>query len=186
MLRIAALALVICTGLTGLAGSVRADQTDVRLDDLFDRLRATSDGAEGRRITRQIRIIWRQSENPSVMDAMANAGWQLYQKRFQAALEALDHAVSLEPEYAEVWSRRAAVYYVLGDYTSALQDIRRTLALEPRHFGALAELGAIYMRLEQFEAAKAALEQALAINPHLRATRRNLDIVERRLAGDPA
>jgi len=67
-----------------------------------------------------------------------------------------------------------------------MEDIKRTLALEPRHFGALAELGAIYMRLEDFEAAKSALLKALEINPHLAATRRNLETVERRLAGDPA
>lgn len=164
----------------------RADQTDARLDNLFSQLHGTSDSAEGRRITRQIRIIWRQTENEIANNAMANAGWKLYNRQYDQALELINLALTAAPKYAEAWSRRAAVYYLIGDYSSALQDIKRTLALEPRHFGALAELGAIYMQLEDFEAAKNALLKALEINPHLRATRQNLETVKRRLAGEPA
>ncbi len=186
MLRSAAHAALICVALACLVPAARADQTDVRLDDLFSRLKATHDREEGRRITRQIRIIWRQTENEVANNAMSNAGWKLYNRQYDEALELLNRALAAEPEYAEAWSRRAALFYVLGDYPSALEDIRRTLALEPRHFGALAELGAIYMQLKDFEAAKSALLKALEINPHLRATRQNLEVVERRLAGDPA
>ena len=168
------------------ASSARADQTDVRLDDLFSQLQGTSDLEEGRRITRQIRIIWRQTENEVANNAMANAGWKLYNRQYHQALELINLALAAAPKYAEAWSRRAAVYYLIGDYSSALEDIKRTLALEPRHFGVLAELGAIYMQLEDFEAAKSALTKALEINPHLRATRQNLETVERRLAGEPA
>ena len=172
--------------LAGIATSARADQTDARLDALFSKLHSTSDLAEGRRITRQIRIIWRQTENEVANSAMANAGWKLYNKQYDEALELINRALVAAPEYAEAWSRRAAILYILGDYSSAIEDIKRTLALEPRHFGALAELGAIYMRLEDFEAARRVLLKALEINPHLAASRRNLDLVERRLAGEPA
>lgn len=186
MLRTAALVAPVVASLWFFSPAATADQTDARLDDLFSKLKSTSDGREGRRITRKIRIIWRQTENEVANNAMSNAGWQLYNKRYESALTLLNRALDAQPEYAEAWSRRAAVYYVLGDYPRALEDIKRTLALEPRHFGALAELGAIYMQLEDFEAAKIALTQALDINPHLRATRQNLETVERRLAGNPA
>ena len=170
----------------GAAQSAGADQTDTRLDRLFVRLKTTTDRAEGRRITRQIRIIWRQTENDIANNAMTSAGVELYRQRYDQALEFLNAALEADPGYAEAWSRRAAVLYVLGDYPSAMEDIRRALALEPRHFGALAGLGIIYMQLEDFEAAKSALLKALEINPHLTATRQNLEKVERRLAGDPA
>lgn len=186
MLRNVALSALIFANLTCIAALVRADQSDARLDELFVKLQHTPDLVEGRRITRQIRIIWRQTENEIANNAMANAGWKLYNRQYDEALDLLNRALAAEPEYAEAWSRRAAVFYMLGDYPSALEDIRRTLALEPRHFGALAELGAIFMRLENFEAAKSALLKALEINPHLAATRQNLETVERRLAGDPA
>jgi tetratricopeptide (TPR) repeat protein len=186
MLKSAALAAVLLAHLAGAATSVRADQTDSRLDDLFSRLHGTSDLAEGRRITRQIRVIWRQTENEIANNAMANAGWKLYNKQYGQALEAINLALAAAPKYAEAWSRRAAVFYMLGDYPSAMEDIKHTLALEPRHFGALAELGAIYMQLEDLQAAKRALLMALEINPHLAATRQNLETVKRRLAGDPA
>lgn len=186
MLRSAAVAALALAHLVWIATPAHADQTDARLDDLFSRLRSTSDFAEGRRITRQIRIIWRQTENELANNAMSNAGWKLYNKQYDEALELLNRALAAEPEYAEAWSRRAVVFYILGDYPSAMEDIKRTLALEPRHFGALAELGAIYMQLEKFEAARGVLLKALEINPHLAATRQNLETVERRLSGDPA
>lgn len=170
----------------GFTPEVRAHQSDDRLDGLFTRLKQTGDLAEGRRITRQIRIIWRQTDNVAANEALNKAGAQLYLRRFDEALVALSRALAAQPDLAEAWSRRAAVHYLLGDYPSALADIRQTLALEPRHFGALAELGAIYMRLEDFPAAEAALEKALEINPHLIATRQNLEVVKRRLAGEPA
>lgn len=170
----------------GFAPETRAHQSDDRLDGLFASLKQTSDPAEGRQITRQIRIIWRQTENVAANEALNKAGAQLYLGRYDDALVALSRALAAQPDLAEAWSRRAAVHYLLGDYPSALADIRQTLALEPRHFGVLAELGAIYMRLEDFAAAETALEKALAINPHLIATRQNLNAVKRRLAGEPA
>lgn len=169
-----------------LVPGTRADQSDERLDGLFARLKQTEDLAEGRRITRQIRIIWRQTENVAASQALNKAGAELFLRHFENALVELNRALAAQPDLAETWSRRAAVHYLLGDFSSAVADIRRTLALEPRHFGALAELGAIYMRLEDFSAARAALEKALEINPHLVATRQNLKAVKRRLAGDPA
>ena len=186
MMRSAVLAAVFLAHLACISPLARADQTDARLDNLFLKLHSTGDLAEGRRITRQIRIIWRQTENEVANNAMANAGLKLYNKQYDAALELIDLAIAAAPEYAEAWSRRAAVFYLLGDYPSAMDAIKRTLALEPRHFGALAEMGAIYMQIEDYEAAKSALLRALEINPHLAATRQNLEMVERRLAGDPA
>lgn len=174
-------ALIVCFSIP-----VRADQTDDRLDELFLKLHRTADLVEGRKITQQIRIIWRQTENEIANNLMAHAGWKLFNKRYQEALELLNRTLAAEPAYAEAWSRRAAIFYLLQDYPNAMKDIERTLALEPRHFGALAELGAIYMQLEDFEAAKSALLKALEINPHLAATRQNLETVERRLAGNPA
>jgi len=186
MLRSAVLTALVFAHLAFSATPASADQTDSRLDELFVKLQGTSDRVEGRRITQQIRIIWRQTENDIANSAMANAGLRLYNKQYDEALNLIDTALAAAPNYAEAWSRRAAVLYLLGDYSSAMEDIRRTLALEPRHFGALAELGAIYMRLEDFDAAKRALLKALEINPHLAATRQNLETVERRLAGEPA
>ncbi len=186
MIRSAILTALLLAHLACTAVPASADQTDSRLDALFLRLHGTTDLAEGRRITRQIRIIWRQTENEIANNAMANAGWKLYNKQYDEALELINLALTAAPEYAEAWSRRAAVFYIIGDYSSAMEDIKRTLALEPRHFGVLAELGAIYMQLKEFEAAKSALLKALEINPHLVATRQNLESVERRLAGDPA
>lgn len=179
MLRSAALTAFILAHLAFVAASALADQTDSRLDDLFSKLHGTSDRAEGRRITRQIRIIWRQTENDVANNAMANAGLKLYYKRYDEALDLIDRAIAAAPDYAEAWSRRAAVLYLLGDFSGAVEDIRRTLALEPRHFGALSGLGLIYLHGEQWGDALKAFRKALEINPHLPGARSNIEFIER-------
>jgi len=159
-----------------------ADQNDPRLDRLFEQLRATDDAAEGRRITREIRFIWRETDDIG-MEVLLSEGLQLLRAhQYQRALDVYTRAIAEQPDHAEPWSKRAAVHYLLGDYQRALEDVRRTLALEPRHFGAMSELGAILIRLDRDEEALEVLREALAVNPHLSGARRNLELIRARMA----
>merc|ERR1712113_1175727 len=59
----------------------------------------------------------------------------------------LDDLISLDPEWAEAWNRRATWRYLTGDYGGSLSDIKKTLALEPRHFGAISGRGLVLAKL---------------------------------------
>jgi len=87
----------------------------------------------------------------------------------------LGHVISLAPEFAEAWNKRATAYYMMGDTRLSAADVRQTLELEPRHFGALSGLGLLYGQHDKIGAAIKAFEEALAVNPHLRGAQRNLD-----------
>jgi tetratricopeptide (TPR) repeat protein len=104
-------------------------------------------------------------------------------EQLPVALDYFNRLVTLAPDFAEAWNKRATVYYLMGDYRASVLDIERTLELEPRHFGALSGLGLIYDAIEEPAAALRSFEAAVAINPHLDSTRQRIDALRRQLQG---
>ena len=84
--------------------------------------------------------------------------------------------LTLQPEWAEAWHRRATAFFLLDDPVSAIADIRAVLAKEPRHFGAWAGLGHIYMSGGDKKRALEAYRKALAHPPPSGEAR---DVIER-------
>lgn len=151
------------------APSTAAAQTpEEQLDKLFADLRRTSDEAKARRITVQINRIWSQSGSATIDLLMQWANAAMLERRYSTAIDFLNEAIALNPDYAEAWNRRATVYYLQKDYAHAMADINRTLELEPRHYGALTGMAAILRERGLKEQAMKAYEQALAINPMMR------------------
>jgi len=162
-----------------------AAQDDPRLDALFAELQLNLERARAREVTRQIWQLWTENDNAEVTARMTDAARAMSQRHFGGALRQLNRVVTLAPDYAEGWNRRATVHYMMGEYGHSIADVKKTLQLEPRHFGALSGLGLIYIALEQYAAALAALENALKHNPHLDGVKQNIEFVTRKLYGDP-
>jgi tetratricopeptide (TPR) repeat protein len=103
----------------------------------------------------------------------------MLEKRYTSALDFLNEAIALNPDYAEAWNRRATVYFLRNDYAHAMYDINRTLELEPRHYGALTGMAEILRARGLKEQALKAYEQALQINPMMRDAQKSLlDLTE--------
>lgn len=157
--------------------AAHADQTDPRLDALFQDLRQ----AETQRIATQLEAriwrIWTEVDNEPVRSLMAASARAMERQDYPAALTRLDTVVQLAPDYAEGWNRRATARYLAGDYEGSLADIKRVLALEPRHFGALAGRGLCLVELNRLEEALSAFDAALEINPHAEGARLNREYV---------
>ncbi len=175
------LVFIVVVALAAWPAATSPNQTDTRLDALFERLQVTDDEVEAQMITGQIWIIWRETSN-DVARAFMRAGMRdMTHEHYDEALEAFNTVVQVAPHFAEGWNARATLLYLMGDYPGSVADIRRTLELEPRHFGAWSGLGLIYMSLEQDRAALEAFNKALELNPHLTGSRRNADLMKRRL-----
>lgn len=148
--------------------AVEADQTDPRLDDLFEKLSATQSPARARQIEGRIWSIWVEPPpGAGVAEAMQRGLRSMALGQSFDAMRAFDTVVERAPDFAEGWNKRATVRYALGDLAGSLQDIRRTLALEPRHFGALSGLGLVRLAQDKPAEALAAFEAALKIHPNL-------------------
>jgi tetratricopeptide (TPR) repeat protein len=177
-------ALALLLALTG-ATLARADQSDWRLPDLFQRLHQTSLEGEAERLQGTIWQLWMRSENEDSNLLMRLGVNAMNGGDYPAALRAFDRMVEDDPNFAEGWNKRATVRYLMGDFGGSVADIERTLALEPRHFGALSGLGMINMELNDHKGALRAFEAALKINPHLRGARQHLEELKKKLLGSP-
>ena len=164
-------------------GSGRADQNDVRLEPLFERLQITSDPADAAALQQQIWQIWLEFGDPSVSQMMSRGVTAMARGEHEIALDMFDRVVKRAPGFAEAWNKRATLLYLMGRFEESVLDIRHTLELEPRHFGALSGLGLIYDALQKPAAAIRSFEAALKINPHLNGTRERIVDLRKKLKG---
>lgn len=159
-------------------GKVSADQTDPRLDELFDELQRTTDLNSIRNTENAIWQIWLQHENQDVMRLMEMGTERMNYQRFNDALLIFSQIIASYPEFAEAWNKRATLYYIVGDLDASLADIEKALALEPRHFGALSGLGLVYVQRNELSKAREAFEKLISIHPNSPNAVENLRQVE--------
>ncbi|MGH6894709.1 MAG: tetratricopeptide repeat protein [Dongiaceae bacterium] len=159
----------------------RADQSDPRLKDLFENLRAAPSPVAAAGVEAEIWTIWAKSGDAS-LDQVFEVGSQAMAVGDMAtALKIFDAIVQKAPNFAEGWNKRATVYYLMGNYEASLADIDKTLELEPHHFGALSGLGLVNVEMDRDEAALDAFERVLKVSPQSESAKANIEIVKQRI-----
>lgn len=159
---------------------------DPRLDALFVELRSAPDAEAALKIETQIWERWRSSGSPTVDILLERATLAQVHGQTDLALQLLDEAEGIAPDFAEIWNRRAAIAYEMQDRAAALEAIHQTLTREPRHFGALAGLGLIFEGLNKQDAALEAYEAALEQHPHFEPARQGVMRLKSKIAGREA
>lgn len=135
------------------------------LEELYGRLSTAPDEETGAEIAGAIERLWQHSGSATADLLMARAASATEAGRTDLAMNLLNVAVELQPDYAEAWNRRAYLFYLDDNYTRALGDIRRVLALEPQHFKAIEGLANILQHLGEKKAALEAYETLLKVYP---------------------
>lgn len=135
------------------------------LEELYGRLTTAPDEQTGAEIAAAIERLWQHSGSATADLLMARAAAATEAGRTELAMNLLNVAVELQPDYAEAWNRRAYLFYLDDNYTRALGDIRRVLALEPHHFKAIEGLANILEHLGEKKAALEAYETLLKVYP---------------------
>ena len=177
--------LVVAACCLGIAAPASADQTDPRLDAMFAELGTTGSAERAQVVEARIWSIWLDPPaGAGVADAMQRGLRMMSLGQGHDALRAFDAVVTVAPDYAEGWNKRATVRYALGDLAGSAEDIQRTLVLEPRHFGALSGLGLVRLAQDRPADALAAFEAALKIHPHLPGLA-NIEALRDRVRGKP-
>ena len=166
------------------SGLTIARQDDDRLPALFDNLLAAASTEEASALESNIWGIWTDSGREDVNRLMARGIQAMSYRLYDVALESFDEVVSLDPEFAEGWNKRATVYWLIDDLGASMEDIQRTLALEPRHFGAIAGMGLIFLDRGDQTGALQAFEEVLRINPRSRTAKLQVDYLRTLLEGD--
>jgi len=92
---------------------------------------------------------------------------------FEGALAALDAALVLSPERADLWSNRGTVLAALSRLNESCESLDRALALKPNFVGALGNRANALLALGRFEQAARDYEILLAANPEMPYARGN-------------
>lgn len=183
------LAIAVTTG-TG-AGPMPATAQSVvdvekkqKLDTLFLDLSKARTERDAKIISKKIWDTWYASGSASIDLMMIWAQQAMESKKFEVALDFLDQVVTLAPDFAEGWNRRATVHFMMDNYAKSMADIDQTLRLEPRHFGALAGMGMIMKNTGRKERALEAYERVLEYYPMMRSAQNEVIELSEDLAGD--
>ena len=148
------------------ASSLKADQNDARLEDLFEILYTTASDIQINEVTSSIWDIWHETNDPSIEADFYRGLESMRTGDLLTAVAFFTRVIDKNPNFAEGWNKRATVYYMLGKFDASMMDIHETLKLEPRHFGAMDGMGLIFIHLEQFDKAIDIYNQMLKIFPN--------------------
>lgn len=154
-----------------------------RLDKLFNELKHQGNPDTARGIADQIRREWQDSGSASINLLIQWADKAVTEQKNAAALDFLDEAIRLKPDYVEGWNRRATLHFKMGNYRKSMSDINQVLRIEPRHFGALAGMAAIMAQTGRDEMALKAWERFLEVYPTERQAQKELGDLAEKLTG---
>jgi tetratricopeptide (TPR) repeat protein len=158
-----------------------ADQTDPRLDTLFEELRV-GDALRAEENVARIIDIWSDSQSDTVDLLYARAELSADNGAFDLAEALLDHVVGLAPNFAQGYALRGSLRLVQDNRVGAIEDFSKALELEPRHFEVRTALAEILLAGGDKREAYEMFQKVLEWNPHdenarfrARALRRDLD-----------
>ena len=138
--------------------NINAEERDNKLNELFIQLKNTKDLSSAQVIENEIWEIW--SIHPSsdrrgfrLTELLTQGTHLMNMGELSKSYKIFTQIIAVEPDWAEVWNKRATVLYLMDQYKSSLDDIKITLTLEPRHFGALSGQALNYIELNEYEKA---------------------------------
>jgi tetratricopeptide (TPR) repeat protein len=187
------LAVVLSTGMAGMSAIAQSEpealkssataKPAVTLDSLFSELKRTRDEKQAKQISERIWMRWRDSGSATTNLLVQWADKAIADRKNGLALDLLDQAIVLMPDFAEGWNRRATLHYMMGNFGKSMADIDRVLALEPRHFGAIAGMAAILSDSGNDQLELRAWEQMLEIYPANQQAQKKVGELADKLAG---
>ena len=158
-----------------------ADQTDPRLDMLFEELRM-GDAVSAEENVQRIVEIWSDASSDTVDLLYARAQFSIQGGELGLASALLDHVVGLAPNFAQGYALRGSVRLAQEERAGAMEDFTRALELEPRHFEVRMMLAGALHAADEKRDAYEMYQKVLEWNPHderaiqrARALRRDLD-----------
>ncbi|MEL7489329.1 MAG: tetratricopeptide repeat protein [Pseudomonadota bacterium] len=163
-----------------LGPEARADQTDTRLDSLFEELR-TGDALSADETVDRIVGIWADSQSDTVDLLYARASQSVDAGDYDVALALLDHVVGLTPNFADGYALRGVVRMSVSEEADAVADFSKALELEPRHFGVRMALAEWFLANGDKREAYDMLQKVLEWNPHNEPARRRARALRREL-----
>lgn len=167
------------------APSEAASSLDPALQEqeLLTSLKRERDATKAEGIAKDLIARW-EDYGSATINALIKRGLTASdEKKHAAALDYFDQVITLEPQYAHAYYRRAYVNFAEGQTKKAIADLYKALELKPDHFGALFELARLLSFTGHDKPALAALERFLTIYPAFTEGRELYKTLDDKLAG---
>jgi tetratricopeptide (TPR) repeat protein len=161
----------------------RASDRAKLLDELYSYLATATDENVAKRTAAAIEHVWLVSGSETVSLLMQRATRAANESKPELAINLLDKAVQLAPDYPELFNRRAVVHFSQNSVEQALGDLRRTLALDPNHYKALEGLGQILKEIGRKKAALQVYRKLYAVHPFMAGAKSTIEELEREVEG---
>ena len=161
-----------------------AEEREVRLDALFERLQAEDNAEAANLIAEEIWAIWLDSGSASVNLLLRRGTAAQKRGDDNLARRMFNHVIELSPDYAEGWARSARLAYEEEDLSRALTEVTQALILEPRQFYAHWTLGNIFEKIGRTEEAYETYKEANRLYPELMPVKDRLEMMKGSIEGD--
>ena len=149
-------------------GHANAEKRELELNKLFNQLKNNSNTLMAFEIEMNIWNICSTHPSQKNLTQLLENGSNLIKKhKLIKAYETFSKVISLDPNWAEGWNKRATVLYMLGKYQESQEDINEVLKLEKRHFGALSGQGMVQIELKNYEKAINSYKEVQKIYPSM-------------------
>lgn len=142
-----------------------ADPKRAELDGLIDQLRSAPSQQASAALEARIEKIWSLQGGAAAALLLNRSARNASNNANAEALDDISAALTLSPNYAEAYLRRAGLQASLGEFRAALSDIEEVLKREPRQYEAFKELSRIAEDRGDLNGALKAWEKALDIAP---------------------
>ncbi len=162
--------------------SIKADQFDPRLTNLFQQLQSSENDTHINKITNEIWDIWNETNDYNIQPDFNRGIESMRRNDLSRSISFFTRVIEKKPEFAEAWNKRATVYFMIGDFDKSMLDIKETLKLEPRHFGAMDGMGLIFMHLKQYNEAIKIYNKMLEIFPNSQNTKNKKKLMKEYLS----
>jgi len=145
--------------------NLQADQNDLQLTELFNKLQQADSVREARLVEAKIMYIWNLSGDESIDQRMGLSDNAMRVRSFDKALEIVMTITEERPEFSEGWNLQATILFFMGRYEESLVSVDKTLTLEPRHFGAMIGKGDMLVRQGKLKEARLTLQRVMKVYP---------------------
>ena len=185
MRRLRLVLFAVCLPLPALAagGPAPADR-QAAIDTLLDALKAAPSEQVAAPLEARFAQMMVMQGSPAVTLLLSRGVREIRAGTPQDALDDLDAAITLQPDFAEAYRQRAIARFQSGDTPGAVADIRKTLELQPRNFEAFRTLAQISEAREDWKGAYEAWQKLLELDPKTPGGEQRLNDLRRRALGD--
>ncbi|MBS0560658.1 MAG: tetratricopeptide repeat protein [Proteobacteria bacterium] len=166
------------------AAAQSAAERQAAIDKLLDALKAAPSEQVAAPLEARFAQMMVMQGTPAVTLLLARGVRELRAGAPQDALEDLDAAVTLQPDFAEAYRQRAIARFQSGDTQGAIADISKTLEIQPRNFEAFRTLAQISEAREDWKGAYEAWQKLMELDPKTPGGEQRLNDLRRRALGD--